>query len=86
MVGWLDDWPALYPGWLAGCPPAPVPAGHPAALSRPDPLPCRLPCPGPLPPPRPAPAVFLHILMSAGEHGIPSVPSEIWPIIRDILK
>ena len=33
-----------------------------------------------------APAVFLHILMASASEGIPSVPSEIWPIIRDILK
>lgn len=31
-------------------------------------------------------AVFLEILMHSSTYGIPSVPSQIWPIIRDILK
>ncbi|KAI7841566.1 hypothetical protein COHA_004736 [Chlorella ohadii] len=30
--------------------------------------------------------VFLEILMHSSTYGIPSVPSQIWPIIRDILK
>lgn len=36
----------------------------------------------------PLPAVFLHILLSTNESGgaIPSVTSELWPIVRDILK
>lgn len=30
--------------------------------------------------------VFLHILMASSPDNMPSVPSQIWPIIRDILK
>ena len=31
-------------------------------------------------------AVFLEILMHSASSGIPSVPSEIWPIVKEILK
>lgn len=34
----------------------------------------------------PCPAVFLEILVHGSSYGVPSVPSQIWPIIRDILK
>jgi len=36
--------------------------------------------------PRVLTAVFLHIMRSSSPDDIPSVPSQIWPIIRDILK
>lgn len=32
------------------------------------------------------PAVFLEILVHDSSYSVPSVPSQIWPIIRDILK
>ncbi len=42
-------------------------------LDGPSSLPCAL-------------AVFLHILEQSSPDDLPSVPSQIWPIIRDILK
>jgi hypothetical protein len=32
------------------------------------------------------PAVFLHIMLDSSPDNIPSVPSQIWPIFREIFK